>query len=336
MIPIWERNAPRAFEEAMWKFKAYNPTPSTTRNGMAVTLPEPVLLEIARPDERVVACPERDANPFFHVMEWVWMLAGKKDVEWISKFNRNYVNYANDGIVHGAYGFRWRELWGDQIRRVIEQLLIDPNTRQAVISMWDPASDYLPHWRDRPCNTTIYFRHHDGMLDMTVCNRSNDLFWGMFGANIVHMTYLHELVASLSKLQLGTYRVFSNNLHYYTGIEGYPQFPEVPLKYDVYTECQPYPLVSPGETYPEFCMDAAMMISGYGIDPMLYSTRWFQNVAVHIMNAYLDKNNRWTHIMRIKAVDWRRACLEWANRRAVHEEDDDSGHKQVEADDVGE
>ena len=58
-----------------------------TRNGTALEFPTPVCTTYTHPLERVLFYPERDANPFFHLMESFWMLAGRNDVEWISKFN---------------------------------------------------------------------------------------------------------------------------------------------------------------------------------------------------------------------------------------------------------
>ena len=37
--------------------------------------------------------------------------------------------------------------------------------------------------KDVPCNTHAYFAiNAEGSLDLTVCNRSNDLVWGCLGA----------------------------------------------------------------------------------------------------------------------------------------------------------
>ena len=65
--------------------------------------------------------------------------------------------------------------------------------------MWDAKQD-LSHRnesKDLPCNTHVYFSIREGFLDMTVCNRSNDLIWGCCGANAVHMSFLQEYVATM-------------------------------------------------------------------------------------------------------------------------------------------
>lgn len=58
-------------------------------------------------------------------------------------------------------------------------------------------------------------RDSAGRLNMTVCNRSNDLVWGMLGANVVHMSILQEYMAARIGVEVGTYTQFTNNLHTY-------------------------------------------------------------------------------------------------------------------------
>ncbi len=100
-------------------------------------------------------------------------------------------------------------------QQVVAMLRADPKTRRAVIAMWDPCEDLNVNKKDLPCNTTIYFDATRGALDMTVCNRSNDAIYGAYGANAVHMSFLHEVVAGCAGLKIGTYYQVSNNLHIY-------------------------------------------------------------------------------------------------------------------------
>ena len=187
-----------------------------TRNGHVRTLQSPQLFTVQNPRERVLFHPKRNANPYLHVMETVWMFAGSNEVDFLLPFSKQMGEYANDGVVNGANGLRWRTHFNrDQIIGTIQELKERPDSRQAVIAMYDPSQDYSPHWKDRPCNTHIYFRVVNGKLDMTVCNRSNDVVWGMCGANAVHMTYLQELVASGIRRPVGRYHVMTNNLHIY-------------------------------------------------------------------------------------------------------------------------
>ena len=194
----------------------------STRGGDVLEFPGPVTTTYTHPRERVLFYPQRDANPFFHFMESLWMLAGRNDVQFVNTFNGRMNQYSDDGITyHGAYGYRWRKWFGyDQFDRVIERLLSFPNDRRTVLTMWDPVKDLVEtnNGKDYPCNTQIFFSERKDLLNMTVVNRSNDLIWGAYGANAVHMSMLQEYFAGRLELGVGTYTQFSNNLHAYVDI----------------------------------------------------------------------------------------------------------------------
>jgi thymidylate synthase len=188
-----------------------------TRNGDAFVFQQPVLVTHKNPLNRVLFDPVRDANPFFHFMEAIWMLSGSNDVKFPARFAKNIANYSDDGkTIHGAYGYRWRHQFRlDQLEQVIWMLQNDSTTRRAVLTMWDPNADLDVASKDLPCNTHIYFREQYGELSATICNRSNDMVWGMLGANYVHFGVLLEYVANACDLHVGHLHQFSNNLHIY-------------------------------------------------------------------------------------------------------------------------
>ena len=47
-----------------------------SRNGVTYEVTTPVTTTYQKPWERVCLIPERDANPFFHFIEGLWMLNG--------------------------------------------------------------------------------------------------------------------------------------------------------------------------------------------------------------------------------------------------------------------
>lgn len=291
----------------------------SSRVGRVVVSPCPVVSVYARPRERVLFSPERDANPFFHIMEGLWMLNGQRDAAWPCLFNKSMKKYANeDGTYDGAYGHRWRHHFGvDQIQCVVEELLERPKSRRAVIAMFDPAVDNNPHSSDIPCNTTIYFRLRFNKLEMTVCCRSNDAIWGAYGANVVHMSMLQEVIASQLRAQVGTYYQISNNFHLYTDMGNHAELLRHPVSNDYYrTEGYPaYPLVSHPDSFFEEL--AAWMDTGlrapknnffyYVADPMFYA--WEQHKDGNDGGAlqYIDE---------IEDMALQHVCREWILRRA--------------------
>lgn len=187
-----------------------------TRNGIAYQLPGPITITMREPWNRVLEDPVRNCNHIFHIMEAMWMLAGHNDVAFVEQFNHNMLTFSDDGrVFNAAYGHRWRHHWGfDQVEHCIERLRAFPSDRRAVITMWDPT-DLLQDTKDMACNMQIMPYIRGGELCMTTTNRSNDLVWGLCGANAVHLSFLHEYIAASLGLPMGCWVHHTNNLHYY-------------------------------------------------------------------------------------------------------------------------
>lgn len=189
----------------------------TSRNGKVLEFPEPVCTLYQQPMERMLINPIRKANPFFHLHEAMWILAGRKDVDYLSYFIPRMAEFSDDGKEFNApYGYRLRQRYGkDQITEAIKLLREHPDTRRAVLQIWSPEDDLNVDSKDLACNTTVYFKINFGMLDMTVCCRSNDMLWGAYGANAVQFSILQEYVASMVGAKVGVYRQISDSLHVY-------------------------------------------------------------------------------------------------------------------------
>jgi hypothetical protein len=185
--------------------------------------------------------------------------------------------------------------------------------------MWDVQSDNLPHWNDRPCNTHIYFRNVNGKLDMTICNRSNDVIWGMFGANCVHMSYLHEFVARASGLEQGKYHVMTNNLHFYQ--DSYPNGQDIWQNFVEHTiyPTQHFPILSLPDNYVKMKHECMEFIAGF---QERLTLPWLAKVAKPMHDCYLAKSPgaRLAHASLIEDEAWRTAALMWLERRySTHE-----------------
>ena len=204
--------------------------PVTVRGLQCVEAPEPVTLVYKNPAAHWMCIPGRRFNPFFALAEVVWILSGNGSVEWISYFNHHMRQFADGGKneFHGAYGpriRRWsvpgsRRAFVDQIFEVVVKLGNDPNSRQAVISLWDPVRDNLIKSRDYPCNNIVYFSLRDGRLDCTVAIRSNDIIWGT-PYNAIQFSHIQALVAGELRAGIGSLTYVIQNLHYYLDL--YPE-----------------------------------------------------------------------------------------------------------------
>lgn len=327
-----------------------------SRVGDVLVSPHPVLTVYKNPMNRVLFSPMRDANPFFHVMESLWMLAGRNDLPWLAQFNKRMATYSDDGgtTQPGAYGYRWRRHFGyDQLETIIVELKHNPQTRRAVLAMWDGGhagipghsvavgapgdlADAISGSADVPCNTHAYFDTIDGKLNMTVCNRSNDIVWGAHGANAVHFSFLLEYVAAMTGIPMGVYRQFSNNYHVYTNVVSEESL--MPMSRDVeatdryfkvehairkpldmplrYVELVDYALhgtasLEPIEALHAWLADPSVTSSAMPFLTHVARPMWYAWQA-HKAKNYDEAIDLCHHI---KADDWQLACKEWLQRR---------------------
>lgn len=218
MRVIHARNVHQALPEAI-RLLATDGVRCDSRNGPVLQLEDPVTTCYLQPCERVLFWPERDANPTFHLMEALWMLAGRNDVEFPTRFVKRMRTFSDDGkTFNGAYGHRWRQHFNvDQLATVAKALRENPRCRRQVVTMWDPRRDLGLQSVDLPCNTHLYFQRSPtlGQLNMLVTCRSNDIIWGCYGANAVHMSILQEFMAAWIGCEVGQYWQVSMNWHAY-------------------------------------------------------------------------------------------------------------------------
>lgn len=219
MHVINARNVHEALPEGLRYLSEYGIL-TNSRNGKVLTSPGPVTTVYQNPRERVLFWPQRDANPFFHLFESLWMLLGRNDVDGVAYYAANMKSYSDNGsVLWGAYGWRWRKFFGyDQLDQCIKQLDENPNDRRAVLGMWDPREDLIKGASgglDVPCNLIAHFRIIHERLCMTVFCRSNDVVWGAYGANAVHFSILQEYVARCLGRECGYYAQVSDDFHVY-------------------------------------------------------------------------------------------------------------------------
>lgn len=334
MLVIKARNANQALPEILHQFQS-NPLAvrRKSRNGDVTMFCEPCTIQYQKPKERVVFWPERDANPFFHLFESLWMLAGRNDVAYVEQFSAQIGQYSDDGkTFHGAYGYRWRKHFGfDQLLHIAKALKDNPEDRRQVLSMWDANVDGLFRTgKDFPCNLQAVFqRDHEGRLNMTVYNRSNDSVWGALGANCVHFSYLQEFLAVSIGCEVGQYWQVSANMHLYDFNSAFVKpladkaFPSEQYKGGDYYEhdVPTFPLVN-GDI-PTWHSDLGMFLSEGG-RAIGYRDRFFRSVAVPMDNAYRAFKNKkdplrfeaaLSWLNQMASCDWKLAAAEWIIRR---------------------
>lgn len=153
----------------------------------------------------------RGAVPGIGSVEACQLLGGVSLPELVIAVGPQFKNYAEDnGIFHGAYGLRT----AGQYEEVVQKLQEDPDTRQAVVTIWDPEYDNQPKKRDYPCTVLHQFRLRDNKLNMSVYMRSNDVWLGA-AYDFFQFTRVQLALCSILGVQPGTYAHHVGSLHIY-------------------------------------------------------------------------------------------------------------------------
>lgn len=188
---------------------------TNSRAGMVFDL-GPAYFEFTNPENQILTIRNRNYNPYFAIIEASWVLGGSNNLASLTKIIKDYSKYSEDGqTLNGAYGHRIRSYFGiDQIETTIQLLRADPTSRRAVVTLYSPNDLTNQKSLDIPCNISFCLKVRNGLLDITVFNRSNDLFLGI-PYNVFVFNIVQRYVASRLNLKLGVQRHFTDSLHLY-------------------------------------------------------------------------------------------------------------------------
>ena len=189
------------------------------------------------PCNRYMLSKTRKHNIAHQIFESLWVLTGNSRLSHLSRFLPNCKDFSdnwdgNEGTWRSQYGQRLRwwqkdnvgplehyapDDYVDQWRNVVEELKTHPNTRQAVMTIWDPEVDgnFKVTVKDRACNNWIQFLLRNNKLHMFVTQRSSDGIWGLSAINVPEFTFMQELTASVLGCELGTYNHVIGSFHIY-------------------------------------------------------------------------------------------------------------------------
>jgi len=145
--------------------------------------------------------------------EAIQLIGGFADPQLLLQASPNFARYIEpSGAFWGAYGRRIA--FGNQLPSVVRKLQADPETRQAIVILWDPQHDNDPGHKDYPCTLALGFSLQRGKLELDVTMRSNDVWRGL-PYDIFQFTQLQLTVANVLQLQPGRYRHHTYSLHLY-------------------------------------------------------------------------------------------------------------------------
>ncbi len=188
---------------------------TSSRVGLVYDL-GPAIFEFEPEKLNFLTLKNRALNPFFAIAEAAWVIGGENRLDILNYYLKSYNDFSDDGLtLNGAYGFRLRQHFGfDQIKIAINELKESPNSRRCVLNMYSPNDLKNNKSKDIPCNTSIMLKLRNGALDITITNRSNDIYWGI-PYNLFVFQTLHCYLAKEIGVKLGYQRHFTDSLHLY-------------------------------------------------------------------------------------------------------------------------
>lgn len=171
-----------------------------------------VLLELENPYRALPTSVGRGLNRAIAAAEALQLVGGWSYPELMIAITRNFEQFRDGGVYHGAYGPRIRP----QLPRVLKLLKREPSTRQAIVTIWDPLHDQQPDAvpRDLPCTITLQWLIRDGQLHAHTYMRSNDVWWGL-AYDAFQFTQLQITLARLLDLSIGNYFHHVGSFHLY-------------------------------------------------------------------------------------------------------------------------
>jgi len=154
---------------------------------------------------------KRGTVPGIGAVEACQLLSGTSFPDLVIAIGPQFANYAEDnGVFHGAYGPRTN----GQYDVIIDRLKADPDSRQAVVTIWNPQYDLQHQKRDYPCTILHQFRIRDNKLNMSVYMRSNDVWLGA-AYDFFQFTRVQIAMASVLGIEPGKYAHHVGSLHIY-------------------------------------------------------------------------------------------------------------------------
>lgn len=165
-------------------------------------------------NQPVVLCAKRRIGYRFMAAEAAWIMSGDNRVSSIAPYSKEISKFSDDGIYfHGAYGPKIV----DQLTYVVDSLVKDDMTRQAVLSVWreNPRGS-----KDVPCTLSAQFQLRQNTLYTFLTMRSSDVWLGV-PYDVFNFSMLSAMVALMVEqrtevpVYLGTLTLTAGNQHVY-------------------------------------------------------------------------------------------------------------------------
>ncbi|WP_421765303.1 thymidylate synthase [Ekhidna sp.] len=154
------------------------------------------------------------------IHELLWFLQGDQNIRYLKENGVSiWDEWADEnGNLGPVYGVQWRS-WEtpdgrkiDQIKKLIDGIKNNPNSRRHIVSAWNVAD--VDDMALPPCHTLFQFYVADGKLSCQLYQRSADVFLGV-PFNIASYALFTMMVAQVCDLQPGDFVHTFGDAHLY-------------------------------------------------------------------------------------------------------------------------
>lgn len=156
------------------------------------------------------------------IHELLWFLKGETNIEYLKENKvRIWDEWADEnGELGPVYGHQWRH-WKrpdgsevDQVKNLVRDLKINPNSRRHIITAWNPSD--IDKMALPPCHAFVQFYvSKNGELSCQLYQRSADLFLGV-PFNIASYALLTMMLAQVCDLTPGEFIHTIGDAHIYS------------------------------------------------------------------------------------------------------------------------
>jgi thymidylate synthase len=169
--------------------------------------------------------------------EFEWLMNGETNIKRLKDAGiKIWDAWADEnGDLGPVYGHQLRNFNSsgiDQLKAVISSIMLDPDSRRHVISLWNPCQ--IQEMRLPPCYLYFQFFVENNKLNMFALQRSGDLFLGipydiaLFSQILIYVASITGYKPGLLDLQIIDAHVYSNQID---KVEEYLKLPiyELPI-----------------------------------------------------------------------------------------------------------
>lgn len=149
------------------------------------------------------------------VEELLWIIRGESNIR---SLQANKVTIWDEwadenGELGPVYGVQWRHWGEDQLKKVIDQIKNNPNSRRLIVSAWN--ADKIEEMALPPCHIMFQFYVNNGNLECQMYQRSSDVFLGL-PFNIASYALLTHMVAQVTGLKATKLNIIIGDAHLYS------------------------------------------------------------------------------------------------------------------------